>query len=426
VRGELASGRPWRWPPLAFIFVTIFVDMLGYGLVIPLLPFYAREYAAGAALVGLLGSLYAAMQFVGGPFLGGLSDRTGRRPVLVVCLLGASFAYLLLGLAETLFLLFAAIVLAGAAGGTQATAQAYIADSTSPDDRARGLGLIGAAFGLGLMTGPALGGLLSLYSLHAPAFAAAALALCNAAFGFLILPESLSPGLRTPTPLRRLNPLSQLRGVLGIGGIRWFLLAVFLLNLSFAGLLTNFPLFSNARFGWDASTNAFFFAFVGVCAVLTQGLLIGRLQPRFGEERLLLGGLCVMALGLGLVAVVPYGPLLYPVVGALAVGVGLAIPALTALVSRRVSGREQGRVMGGLQAVISVTLIVGPVVAGLAFDSLGVPAPYWIGALLAALALLAASVALLPERRSLPKKPDFAKQPAVEPDAPRRSGEQSP
>jgi MFS family permease len=426
VRAKLASGRARRWPPLAFIFVTVFVDMLGYGLVIPLLPFYAREYAAGAALVGLLGSLYAAMQFVGGPFLGGLSDRTGRRPVLVVCLLGASFAYLLLGLAETLFLLFAAIVLAGAAGGTQATAQAYIADSTSPEDRARGLGLIGAAFGLGLMTGPALGGLLSLYSLHAPAFAAAALALANAAFGFLILPESLSPGLRTPTPLRRLNPLSQLRVVLGIGGIRWFLLAVFLLNLSFAGLLTNFPLFSNARFGWDAPANAFFFAFVGVCAVLTQGLLIGRLQPRFGEERLLLGGLCVMALGLGLVAVVPYGPLLYPVVGALAVGVGLAIPALTALVSRRVSGREQGRVMGGLQALISVTLIVGPVAAGLAFDRLGVPAPYWIGALLAALALLAASVALLPERRSLPKKPRFAKQPAVESDAPRRPGERSP
>lgn len=417
MRGKLASSG--AWPPLAFIFVTVFVDMLGYGIVIPLLPFYAREYAAGAALVGLLGSLYAAMQFVGGPFLGGLSDRTGRRPVLVVCLLGASFAYLLLGLAETLFLLFAAVVLAGAAGGTQATAQAYIADSTSPEDRARGLGLIGAAFGLGLMAGPALGGFLSLYSLHAPAFAAAALALCNAAFGFLVLPESLSPGLRTPTPLRRLNPLSQLRGVLGIGGIRWFLLAVFLLNLSFAGLLTNFPLFSNARFGWDAPANAFFFAFVGACAVLTQGLLIGRLQPRFGEERLLLGGLSVMAVGLGLVAVVPYGPLLYPVVGALAVGVGLAIPALTALISRRVSGREQGRVMGGLQAVISVTLIVGPVAAGLAFDGLGVPAPYWIGALLAALALLAASVALLPEQ-------SFAKQPVVESDAPRRPGEQSP
>ena len=397
--------------------------MVGYGLVIPLLPFYAREYAAGAALVGLLGSMYAAMQFVGGPFLGGLSDRTGRRTVLVVCLLGASFAYLLLGLAETLSLLFAAVVLAGAAGGTQATAQAYIADSTSPDDRARGLGLIGAAFGLGLMAGPAIGGFLSLFSLHAPAFAAATLALCNAAFGFFVLPESLPSRLRVPTPLRRLNPLSQLRGVLGIREIRWFLLAVLFLNLSFAGLLTNFPLFSNARFGWGAPSNAFFFAFVGVCAVLTQGLLIGRLQPRFGEERLLLGGLSVMAVSLGLVAVVLYGPLLYPVVGTLAVGVGLAIPALTALVSRRVSGREQGRVMGGLQAVISVTLVVGPVMAGLAFERLGVPAPYWIGALLATLALLAAAIALLPERRSLTEKRGFATQPAIESDVPPGPGE---
>ncbi|HEX4993293.1 MAG TPA: MFS transporter, partial [Rubrobacteraceae bacterium] len=179
----------------------------------------------------------------------------------------------------------------------------------------------------------------------------------------------------------------------------------------------------NARFGWDAPSNAFFFAFVGVCAVLTQGLLVGWLQPRFGEGRLLLGGLCVMAVGLGLTAVVPYGPLLYPVVGLLAVGVGLAIPALTALVSRRVSGREQGRVMGGLQAVISVTLVVGPVMAGLAFERLGVPAPYWIGALLATLALLAAAIALLPERRSLTEKRSFATRPAIESDVPPRPGE---
>jgi MFS transporter, DHA1 family, tetracycline resistance protein len=413
-------GRARRGSPLAFLFVTVFVDMVGYGLVVPLLPFYAREHAAGAALVGLLGSLYAAMQFVGGPFLGGLSDRAGRRPVLIVCLLGASLAYLLLGLAETLVLLFAAVVLAGAASGTLATAQAYIADSTPHERRARGLGLIGAAFGLGLMAGPALGGLLSLYSLSAPALAASALALCNTIFGFLILPESLPPKLRTPTPLRRLNPITQLRGVLGMESIRGLLLVVFFLNLSFAGLLTNFPLFSSARFGWDASTNAFFFAFVGVCAVLTQGVLIGELQPRLGEERLLLGGLFLMVLNLGLMALVPLGPLLYPVVGALAIGTGLAIPALTSLISRRVSEWEQGKVMGGLQAILSLTLIVGPVVAGLAFDHLGVPAPYWVGALLAALALLAASVSLMRERRILLTGRSFAKRPS---DAPDRPGE---
>jgi MFS family permease len=389
-----------RGSPLVFLFVTVFVDMVGYGLVVPLLPFYTQQHAAGAALVGVLGSLYAAMQFVGGPFLGGLSDRVGRRPVLVLCLLGASFAYVLLGLAETLVLLFAAVVLAGAASGTLATAQAYIADSTPPELRASGLGLIGAAFGLGLMAGPALGGLLSLYSLHTPAFAASALALANATFGLLILPESLPPKHRRPTPILLLNPVSQLRGILRLGGIRRLLLTVFLLNMSFAGLLVNFPLFSNARFEWGATANAFFFAFVGVCAVPTQGVLIGRLQPRLGDERLLLIGLSLMALGLGLVAAVPFGPLLYPIVGVLALGAGLAIPAVTALISLRVSARKQGRLMGGLQAILSLTLVVGPVISGLTFDHLGVPAPYWIGALLAALALLVAVAALLPNRRA--------------------------
>jgi len=384
----------WRGSSLAFLFITVFVDMIGYGIVIPLLPFYVQQYVPGAVLIGLLGSLYAAMQFFGGPFLGGLSDRIGRRPVLLLCLFGTSLAYLLLGLADTLLLLVAAVALAGAAGGTLATAQAYIADSTEPADRARGLGLIGAAFGLGLIAGPVLGGTLSLFSLGAPAFAASALALCNMAFGFFVLPESLPIMSRTPTPILRLNPISQLGGVLGISGIRTLLLAVFLLNLSFAGLLTNFPLFSNVRFGWDATANAFFFAFVGVCAVLTQGVLLGRLQPRFGEKRLLLGGLALMALNLVLMALIPFGWMLYPVVGILAVGTGLAIPSLTALISRRVSEREQGKVMGGQQAILSLTLILGPVIAGLAFDHLGVPAPYWIGGLLAALALLVAAAAL--------------------------------
>jgi DHA1 family tetracycline resistance protein-like MFS transporter len=410
VRGAVVSIQAWRGSPLLFIFVTVFVDMVGYGIVIPLLPFYAGEHASGAVLIGVLGALYAAMQFVGGPFLGGLSDRVGRRPVLLLCLLGASLAYLLLGLAQTPMMLVATVVLAGGAGGTQATAQAYIADSTPPERRARGMGLIGAAFGLGLMAGPALGGFLSLYSLHAPAFAASALALANLAFGLFVVPESLPPKLRTPTPLPRLNPISQLRGVLGMGGIRALLVVAFLLNLSFAGLLVNFPLFSNARFGWGTTANAFFFAFVGVCAVLTQGVLIGRLQPRFGDERLLLGGLSLMALGLGLVALVPFGPLLYPVVGMLAVGTGLAIPALTALISRRVSGREQGRLMGGLQAILSLTLIAGPIIAGLAFDQLGVPAPYWIGALLATLALPVAVATLLPENRAASAAGDFTER----------------
>ncbi|CAA9399755.1 MAG: Uncharacterized MFS-type transporter [uncultured Rubrobacteraceae bacterium] len=385
----------------AFLFVTVFVDMLGYGLVVPLLPFYAGGLANGALLVGTLGSLYAAMQFFGGPFLAGLSDRTGRRPVLVACLLGASLAYALLGLAETLALVVVAIALAGAAGGTQATAQAFIADSTPPEDRARGLGIIGAAFGLGLMAGPLLGGLLSLYSLQAPALAASGLALANAAFGLLVLPESLPERRRSRTPLLRMDPVSGLVRTIRMGGTGTLLLAVLLLNLAFAGLLTNFPLFSGARFGWGPSENAFFFAFVGAGAVLTQGLLVGRMQRRFGEPALALGGLAATALCLALVGASPSGWMLYPVVGALAVGAGLAIPALTALLSRRAPAGEQGRLMGGVQAVLSLALISGPLVAGAAFDELGVPAPYFIGAILAALALPAVALAS-PGRRIMP------------------------
>jgi MFS transporter, DHA1 family, tetracycline resistance protein len=391
----------WRSrSPLVFLFVTVFVDMIGYGIVVPLLPFYAELYASGAILVGLLGSLYAAMQFAGGPFLGGLSDRHGRRPILLLCLLGTSLAYLLLGLAQTLTFLVLAVVLAGATGGTLATAQAYIADSTSKVDRARGLGLIGAAFGLGLMAGPALGGLLSLHSLGAPALFASALALTNFAFGYLTLPESHALRLRKRVPLLRLDPISQLARILQIRNLRALLAAVLLLNLALAGLVNNFPLFSHVRFGWGTTSNAFFFAFVGVCAVVTQGSLIGRLQPHFGESRLLGGGLALVSLNLVLVALVPSGVLLYPVVGLLALGMGLAIPSLTALISNRTPAEAQGRLMGGLQAILSLAMILGPALTGFAFDYVGIPAPYLIGGTLSILALIVSAADLLPGRRT--------------------------
>ena len=389
-----------RGSPLVFLFATVFVDMIGYGIVVPLLPFYAGPYATGAVLVGLLGSLYAAMQFIGGPFLGGLSDRHGRRPVLLTCLLGTSLAYFLLGLAQTLAYLVFAVVLAGAASGTLATAQAYIADSTAREDRARGLGMIGAAFGLGLLAGPAIGGILSLHSLSTPALFASALALANCGFGYLTLPESHAPHLRKKVPLLRLDPISQLAGILHMRHVRALLAAVLLLNLALAGLVTNFPLFSQARFGWGTTPNAFFFAFVGLCAVVTQGVLIGRLQPRFGESRLILGGLVLASLNLLLVALVPYGILLYPIVGLLALGMGLAIPSLTATISNRTPAETQGRLMGGLQAILSLAMILGPALAGLAFDHLGIPAPYLIGGSLIALALIVSAADLLPGRRT--------------------------
>jgi len=384
-----------RHSPLLFIFITVFVDLLGYGMVIPLLPFYVTRQSGGAAVAGALGSLYALMQLLSGPVLGALSDAYGRRPVLLVCLLGTACAYLLLGLANSLTMIFMAVMVDGITGGNLTTAQAYIADVTAPEARTRGLGLVGAAFGLGLMTGPALGGLLSLYGLWAPAFVACAIALSNVLFGLFVLSESLPPERRTAAPTwPRLNSVAQLIGLFRLAPIRVLMVTLFTLNLAFAGLQTNFPLYSHARFGWDAVRNGIFFAYVGVCAVLIQGVLLGRLQPRFGEARLVVSGLALMAIGLAGLAVAPWDWTLYPIVGLVALGTGLSIPSLTSLISRRVAASEQGRVMGGTQALLSLTMILGPTMAGLSFERVGTSAPYWLGGLLAAAALLIAHLAL--------------------------------
>ncbi|NJM07683.1 GTP cyclohydrolase II [Candidatus Gracilibacteria bacterium] len=343
-------------------------------------------------MVGLISALYALMQFIAAPTIGSLSDRFGRRPVLLLCLAGTACAYIVLGLADSLLLIALAVALDGITGGTNATAQAYIADVTTPEQRARGLGIVGAAFGLGLMLGPALGGLLSGYGLWLPAFGAATVAVINIGFGLLVLPESLPLEHRSRGPLN-VNPFIQFVALQSGRYLRGMLLAIFLLNLAFAGLQSNFPLFSMEQFDWDARDNGLFFAFVGVCAVVTQGLLLGVLQPRIGERRLALFGLALMALALLLVALVPQAWLLYPLVGLIALGSGLAIPALTALVSGQVGEQRQGALMGGLQSLLSVTLIVGPVLAGLIFDGLGPPVPYLLGGLLVALAWISAAIA---------------------------------
>jgi DHA1 family tetracycline resistance protein-like MFS transporter len=196
----------------------------------------------------------------------------------------------------------------------------------------------------------------------------------------------------------RLDPISQLARILKVRHVRALLATVLLLNLALAGLVNNFPIFSHIRFGWGTTSNAYFFAFVGVCAVLTQGFLIGRLQPRFEEIRLLAGGLALVSLDLVFLALVPSGVLLYPVVGLLALGTGLAIPSLTALISNRTPAEAQGRLMGGMQAILSLAMILGPALAGLASDYLGITAPYLIGGTLAVLALIFSGADLLPGR----------------------------
>lgn len=397
--------------PLFIIFLTVFVDLLGLGIVLPLLPFYVQivEQSGNAWLasnwaliVGALTAAYALMQFLFSPLLGGLSDRFGRRPILLLSLVGTGLSMILLGFAGSfaalgveavLVALFLARILGGIAGATIPTAQAYIADVTTPENRARGMGLIGAAFGLGFMFGPALGGFLSGISLEAPAFFAAALALLNAALGYFLLPESLPEEGRSAAPIR-FDPLRRLGVVLAKETIRPLLLAYVLMFFAFAGLQTNFAVFSATRFGFGPMENAFVFAFIGLVAVIMQGFLIRRLVPRFGEARLAVTGMGLMTLSFFLIAVVPQAWMLYPALGLLAAGSGVVTPSVTSLISRRVTAREQGATLGGVQALNSLMMVLGPIFAGLVFDAIGVAAPYLIGAALIGLALLLLARAL--------------------------------
>jgi DHA1 family tetracycline resistance protein-like MFS transporter len=371
---------------LPFILVTVFVDMLGYSMILPLLPFFVQAQGGDAALAGGLQSFYALLQLFSGPILGSLSDRYGRRPILITCLFGTALAYALFGLADSLLILFVAVFLDGLTGNNLATSFTYVADVTTPEERSRGMGMVSAAFGLGLMAGPALGGLLSSYGLFVPAFAAAGIAFVNTMYGILILPESL-PQEKRSQHKPSLNFISQLRTVLSIQNTRLPLMAVFFLNFAFAGLQTNFPLFSNARFAWDARQNGFLFAFVGIVSVFVQGFLFGQLQPRVGEKRLSLIGLVLFSLGMAGIAMAPQAWMIYPLVGIAACGSSLSIPAISGMLSSRVPSNEQGRLMGGNQVLFSLTAILGPAVAGISFERIGISAPYWIGCALALIAL---------------------------------------
>jgi len=382
---------------LTFIFITVFVDLLGYGIMLPLLPFYVQAQDGGAAIAGALSSLYASAQLFAGPVLGALSDRFGRRSVLLACLLGTSLGYLMLGLADSLPVIFLAVLIDGLTGGNLTTAYAYIADVTTSENRARGLGLVGAAFGLGLMGGPALGGLLSKYGLYLPAFVASAIALSNVIFGFFVLPESLPLERREVKPVSQMfNWFNQFAGLFRQLNIQKFLIALFLLNLAFAGLQSNFPLYSNYRFHWTPTQTSYFYLYVGVCAVFIQGFLFGKLQPRFGERILTIFGLTFMVIGLAGMALATSAWMLYPAVTIVALGTGTSIPSLTALVSLRVSESGQGRLMGGMQTLLSLTNIVGPTLAGVTFELIGFSAPYFLGSILSICALGVAWMALQP------------------------------
>ena len=390
--------NPFRRPEFAFILVAVFLDLLGYGMVMPLLPLYAQRLAVegaqidAAAYAGVLAAAYAGMQLISGPTLGALSDRFGRKPLLLICITGTALSFALLATAESLSMLFAAVMLDGLTGGNLSIAYAFVADAAPAEKRAQALGLTGGAFGIGLTLGPAAGGILSSLGFNAPAWSACALALGNLALSALLLPESLPAGLRTRQVTWRafagVDFAQLLRRQRGLG---WLLLAIFAANLGFNGLQSNFPLFSQLRFAWTPLDTGAFFAFVGACALISQGLLVRLVQQRWGDRTPALTGCAALALGLAGIAAAGDAWQLYPVTALAAAGSGIALPLLSARASARVSLQQQGAYMGGTQIVFSAASIGAPLIAGAAFRWIDASAPYWIGSALAMLAAIVAS-----------------------------------
>jgi MFS transporter, DHA1 family, tetracycline resistance protein len=368
-----------RRSALAILFVIVFVDLLGFGMVIPVMALYAERLGATGAQTGWLMTGYSAMQFLFTPIWGRLSDRYGRRPLLLGSIGMTALAFLLYALAPDFRWLLVSRLFAGAATANIAIAQAYIADVTTPEGRARGMGIIGAAFGLGFVLGPAIGGALSGWSVAAPGYAAAALAAVNGVAAFLLLPEpsERSAGTRRAGLRALLEELSR-------PGIRRLIAIFFLAVLAFSAMEATFALLAKDRYGLALRQVFLMFAFIGVLVTLVQGLLIGPLSRRFGEVPLLVVGLALQAVAL---AAMPYGmgmTGLYVACVPLAVGSGLANPALSALLSRRARDEDQGGTLGMGQSAAALGRIVGPISATSAYGNLWFAAPYMGGAVLLA------------------------------------------
>lgn len=377
--------------PLVIIFLTVFIDLLGFGIIIPLLPFYAESYGANGFTVGLLGTVYSLMQFAFSPVWGRWSDRIGRRPVILLGLLGSCASYLVLALAGSLPLIFAARVLGGVAGANIPTAQAYIADITTPENRAKGMGMVGAAFGLGFIFGPALGGMLTHFGASAPMWAASALCFLNFVAAWLLLPESrVVADRRRPAASR----IELLRRSLGRPTLLVLLVLYFVISMAFSGFEATFALYSERRFGFTSANIGYVFAFVGTVLAVVQGVLVGRVVPMIGERRLIPLAVAVIALGLLLVPLAASVPLLLAACGTLALGMGFNGPSLSSMVSRLTDPNDQGAVLGLAQSLASLGRVVGPAWGGLLFDHFGPRMPYFSAAAIMATAFLVAWASL--------------------------------
>lgn len=383
-----AQGRGGKTSPLLLIFLTVFIDLIGFGIVIPILPIYAKSptFHASPTAIGLLMGSYSLAQFFCTPLLGSISDRVGRRPVLIFSVLGTSLAFLTMGLAGSFWVLLAARTFDGVTGGNIGTAQAYIADVTRPEERAKGMGLIGAAFGLGFIFGPAIGGVLSHnFGLSSPFYFSAVLALVNAILIYFLLPESLTEkqhgAIHLSAHFRRIwhavrrPELSRL------------VLIFFVATLAFGTYQSTFALFAEAQYGYTPDRLGYLFAYAGIIGVIVQGGLVGRLVKYVAEGVLMVVGFVILAVTF---FAIPFTHTLTPllvVLGLMSVGSALASNLLPAQISRRAGSAEQGSVLGITQSAGSLARFIGPVWGGLLLNHFTPGAPFIACGVLALLAL---------------------------------------
>lgn len=357
--------------PLLVIFLTIFVNLVGFGIIVPLLPFYAERFGASGLTIGLLFGIFSLCQLVASPLLGEASDRYGRRPVLIFSLAGTVLSFVLLAMAQSITMLFVARVIDGLSGGNISTARAYVADITEPKERSRAYGIIGAAFGLGFILGPAMSGLLAPVSYTAPIWAAAGITAVAMLMAIIWLPETVhrttaSSGL----PFRSLGTLLRrpyVRRVLLIDFAYW---------LAFAVFQTTFALFVARRFGFDAGQTGYFFAGFGLLGAVVQGLLIRPIVRRLGDKTTFILGLGCSAFGL-VAATLTWSVWMFALAMIpLALGIGFGHPTISSLVSRAARQDEQGRVQGAASAIESLGRAIGPVWGNASLQRFGDATPY--------------------------------------------------
>lgn len=398
-----------RKAAMPFILITVMLDMIGIGLIIPVLPklvttMYGGSISDGSYMFGWFVAAYALMQFIFSPILGNLSDRFGRRPIILISLLGAGLDYLLMALSPNLKWLFVGRVIAGISGANISAANAYIADVSAPEDRARNFGMIGACFGVGFIIGPALGGLLGAYGLRVPFIVAACLNLLNWLYGFFVLPESLSGEHRRPFDWKRANPFASLAQLGKYPVVLGLTATIALERLAHDTLPATWVLYTTYRFNWSEFDNGLSLALVGIVYAIVQGGLTGHIVAKLGERKaiiygLMIGSMTFLAYGLSTRSWMLYAAIVFGSIG------GIAGPAIQSVITKMVPGSEQGAVQGIIASIQSVVAILGPLMATNLFGyftsssaPLKLPGAAFLGAslLVAAAALMAVRSARRP------------------------------